>query len=139
MEIKVRVEKVLTPVPYVSKRDGNTQNRNGFVGLVLDGSEYEHRIKFDVFTDERFEQMGVVVGAELNVSFDVVSREWNDKWITSVTAYRAEQVGGDVNASVSANNTPKVEVKVEDLYGRAQSVQSQPAPSNASDLDALPF
>lgn len=136
MEIKVRVEKVLTPVPYVSKRDGNTQNRNGFVGLVLDGSEYEHRIKFDVFTDERFAQMGVVVGAELNVSFDVVSREWNDKWITSVTAYRAEVVA---NASVSADNAPKVEVKVEDLYGRAQSVQGQSAPSNASDLDPLPF
>lgn len=88
MEIKLRIVNILPPMQYISKRDGQPSNKYAFVGETLD-AQYPKKICFDVFGDDKWMQMQLMVGNVYNISFDLQSHEWNGKWFTNATAFAA--------------------------------------------------
>lgn len=88
MEIKLRIVNLLPVMSYISKRDGQPANKYAFVGETLD-AQYPKKICFDVFGDDKWMQMQLMVGNVYNISFDLQSREWNGKWFTNATAFAA--------------------------------------------------
>ena len=80
---------------------------------------------FEVMGVERWEKMRpyVVVGNVVKVSFDISSREWNERWFTSLTAF---SVYGGGNTAAPQSEAP---------------VESKPAPVETapSKTDDLPF
>jgi hypothetical protein len=93
MEIAVKITRVLEPQSFVSQKNGNTYVSTVFVGETTN-SQYPKKIAFKVMGDEKFKQMGIVMGGTYNVSFDVESREWQGKWFTECQAWRTQRVDG---------------------------------------------
>ena len=44
--------------------------------------------------EDKFNQMGIIVDGTYTVSFDVESREWNGKWFTEASAWKAVRIDG---------------------------------------------
>ena len=93
MEIAVKITRVLEPQSFVSQKNGNTYVSTVFVGETTN-SQYPKKIAFKVMGEEKFKQMGIVMGGTYNVSFDVESREWQGKYYTECQAWRTQRVDG---------------------------------------------
>jgi hypothetical protein len=87
MEITIKVTKILEPQSGVSSRSGETCVKNSFVGETQ--GEYPKTLCFTVMGKDRWEKMGIKVGGNFNVSFDPESREWNGKYFTDLSAWKA--------------------------------------------------
>ena len=96
--------------------------KNSFV-LETNG-EYPKKVAFTVIGEERWQKMGVAVGREVSVSFDVSSREWQGRWFTEASAWKVVSLGG-VSASVAPAAAPPVMV--------------EPASEDNGGGDGLPF
>jgi hypothetical protein len=92
MEIQVKVFNVLDTQRFVSKKDGSEIVKNTFVGETA--GQYSKKIAFTVMGADKFNQMGIVVGGTYTVSFDVESREWQGKWFTEASAWKAVRIDG---------------------------------------------
>lgn len=133
MDITVKVIKVLDALRFASKKgDGTEVVKNRFVGETVLG-QYPKRIAFSVIGEERYAQMGIVVGGQYNVSFDVESREWQEKWFTDCNAWKAVRV--DDSGSQNQTQQPKSASPIPDSGGNSSASSSA---SNESDSD-LPF
>lgn len=122
MEINVKIIKILAPQTFTSSRDGSSVVKNTFVGETA--GQYPKKIAFSVIGEDKFKQMNVIVGNTYNVSFDIESREWNGKWFTEASAWRALCVDGQQAAQQPASPVPN----------------AQPAPAQeAEKKDDLPF
>lgn len=131
MEIKLRIVNLLPVMSYVSKRDGQPANKYAFVGETLD-AQYPKKICFDVFGDDKWMQMQLMVGNVYNISFDLQSREWNGKWFTNATAFAAsvdapqQQV---VQQQQRFMPQPPYSQPVQQLYNQQPQQSFQPAPA----------
>jgi hypothetical protein len=56
--------------------------------------------------EDKFKQMGIVMGGTYNVSFDVESREWQGKWFTECQAWRTQRVDGVQQAATQTQQQP---------------------------------
>lgn len=92
MEITVKIIQILNAQKFTSQRTGNEYIKNTFVGETQ--GQYPKKIAFSVMGEEKFNQMGIVVGGTYSVSFDVESREWQGKWFTEANAWRAVNMEG---------------------------------------------
>lgn len=79
-----------------------TQRFNGKNGEIVKNQfvietkgEYPKKCVFVVFGEDKWSQMGIAVGVEAQVFFDINAREWNGKWYNDITAYRVSVVGDD--------------------------------------------
>lgn len=123
MEITGKVVKILDTLSGVSTRTGEPWVKHAFV--IETQGQYSKKIAFTVMGDERFKEMNIAVGESYSVSFDVESREWNGKWFTDLTAWRAMCVGQQ--AVAQPRNT-------------VVDVPQAPAPQTAEPkADDLPF
>jgi hypothetical protein len=66
--------------------------KNQFV--IEHGGQYKKKAAFSVLGEDRWKQMNVVQGADVQVSFDVDAREWNGKWFGELLAWRVQNVNG---------------------------------------------
>ena len=90
MEIQVNITQVLD-TQTINKKDGSTTQKAAFIGETL--GQYPKKVKFDVMGDKLEQIMSpVVVGAQLAVSFDVESREWQGKWYTDLKVWRTQSL-----------------------------------------------
>lgn len=126
--IIVQIEKILEKQTFTSSKTGNVYEKFFFVGKTQ--AQYPKTIAFSVMGKEKFEKLGIVVGKTYNISFDVESREWNGKYFTDITAWKAVCIDGETGTQV---NTP---TQVANPVPQAQ-VAPQPTPSAKS--DDLPF
>lgn len=130
MEITGKVVKILDTLSGVSARNGEPWVKNTFV--IETQGQYPKKIAFTVMGEQRFAEMAIAVGGTYNVSFDVESREWQGKWFTDVSAWRALRVDGQQ----AAQQTVAVQSPVPN---------AQPAPTHTQDggqqekADDLPF
>lgn len=63
-------------------------------------TQYPKQICFMVWGD-KIDEFGIQEGQELQVSIDIESREYNERWYTDVKAWKVAPVG-----STDANNGP---------------------------------
>jgi len=130
MEISVKVIKILDAQTFNSKNGGEPTVKNTFVGETA--GQYPKKIAFTVMGADKFNQMGIVVGNTYNVSFDVESREWNDKWFTDAKAWRV------VNVDANANTQQAPQTNVASPTP-APTPQPQASKESGENKDDLPF
>lgn len=93
MEITGKVIKVLGVQEFTSKKpekQGVVYKRFSFV--LKTQSQYPKKTVFTVMGEDRWNQMGIVVGCEYQVSFDIDAREWQGRWFNDLSAWRAVRV-----------------------------------------------
>lgn len=130
MEISGKIVKVLDTQRFVSQRNGNEYVKNTFV--IETQGNYPKRVAFSVMGEDKFMQMGIVVGGTYNVSFDVESREWQGKWFTECQAWRVQRIDGDAVQGEQQKPQP-VQQPVQQPISQQQVSQSQ-GNSPANDL-----
>ncbi len=107
LEIVGKLVKVLPEVSGQSK-SGNNWRKQEFVVETLD--QYPKKVCFNVWGD-RIEMLSAIgIGDELKVSFDVESREYQERWYTDVKAWRIEK------NSNSGNGEPSQDTPAEDPF-----------------------
>ena len=92
MEIQVKIVNVLPVQTFTSSKTGNSYSKYTFVGETA--GQYPKKIAFTVMGEDKFSGMGIVVDGTYTVSFDVESREWNGKWFTEASAWKAVRIDG---------------------------------------------
>lgn len=106
MDVIGRVQSVLS--------EERIKGRNGeFVryGFVIETSgQYPKKLKFDVFGEDRWGRMSsaVCVGSDIQVYFDVSSREWQGRWFTQLDCYRVVGHGVQRESAVSSRGASPV-------------------------------
>jgi hypothetical protein len=114
MEIQVKVTRILDAQRFNGKKDPTKEYvRYSFVGETQE--QYSKTIKFDVNSQQSWDNMKIEVGGVFDVSFDVSSREWNGRFFTEVNAWKAVCVSGAKAGNVKddaeqpVDNAPKNE------------------------------
>ena len=92
MEIQVKIVNVLPVQTFTSSKTGNSYAKYTFVGETA--GQYPKKIAFTVMGEDKFNGMGIVVDGTYTVSFDVESREWQGKWFTEASAWKAVRIDG---------------------------------------------
>lgn len=76
--------------------------RNGEVvryGFAIETSgQYPKKVAFNVLGEERWKQFNIQLGMEVQVFFDISSREWQGKWFTQADAWRVSLIGSQSSA-----------------------------------------
>lgn len=121
MEINGKVAGIIAPQKF------NEKTKYGFVIRFMNGN-YEKKVAFDVWGDERWQAMGVQEGNDVSVSFDVESREWNGKYYTSCIAWKV----------VTTSQQTQTAAPQPALHEQRHAPQPV-GPRNADDGDGLPF
>lgn len=85
-------------------------------------SQYPKQICFNVWGD-KIDEFGIAEGQELQVSIDIESREYNERWYTDVKAWKVAPLGS--NNGNSGDSHPN----------RPPSHSEQPPPYD----DEIPF
>ena len=132
MEISGKIVKILDTQRFTSQRNGNEYVKNTFV--IETQGNYPKRIAFSVMGEDKFTQMGIVVGGTYNVSFDVESREWQGKWFTECSAWRVQRIDGDA-VQGEQQKQQQVQQQVQQPTTKEQPQVSKVAESN----NDLPF
>ena len=133
MDIQVVVKEILPDVQYQSKKDGSVHNRHQFVAETM--GQYPRKMKFDVMSDETWGKMNLQVGVMYNVGFDADSREFNGKWYTSLTAWKAFRGDGQGNAPAAQQPVQQQQTPIPNAEPYvAPQPQAQPQPQTDNDI-----
>lgn len=100
MDINGKVIAILPPYTFNTKNGQKT--KYGFV--IETNDQYPKKVCLNCFGDERWKALGIVQGGEYNLSIEVSSREYNGRWFTEATCWRAVNLGKQ-QAQPMANNT----------------------------------
>lgn len=136
MEITGKVIKILDAQSFISQRTGDTYVKNQFV--IETQGQYPKKVAFTVMGEDKFKAMNIVVGGTYNVSFDVESREWKEKWFTEASAWKAVCLDGQQQAPVQQPQTAAPAAKP----APAPATQPQPQTEESGggeNADDLPF
>ena len=91
LAIKGRIKTILPPESGTS-RAGKAWRKQSF---VLDtGAQYNPDVCFGVFGDDKMDMLAKYQpGAEVEVSFNISSREYNGKYYHNIDAWKIEPIG----------------------------------------------
>jgi len=92
------VGKIILALPEASgvSKAGKPWKKREYVLETQDN--YPQKIFFDFFGDKA-DQYPLTIGQVIKLSFDINSREYNGRWFTSISGWRAEPVQGDQAAA----------------------------------------
>jgi hypothetical protein len=113
MEISGKVYQVM-PVQSGVGKTGNEWRKIDFV--VETDAKYDNRVCFTAWGERVADVENLGIGQKVKVSFDVASREYNEKWYTDIKAWKIDLEGeaqpqsststssGNASAPTAANN-----------------------------------
>lgn len=131
MEIQVKIVNVLSVQTFTSSKTGNSYSKYTFVGETA--GQYPKKIAFTVMGEDKFNGMGIVIDGTYTVSFDVESREWQGKWFTEASAWKAVRIdGAQGQQQATQANTSQVQAPVQETTSGAQG-------GDGEQKDDLPF
>ncbi len=90
MELAGKIIAVLEARGGVSKATGNSWKSQEYV--IETHEQYPRRMCFNVFGEDKINQMNIKEGDELNVFFDVNAREYQGRWYNDIRAWKVERV-----------------------------------------------
>lgn len=126
LAIKGRIKTILPPESGTSKA-GKAWRKQSFV--VDTGAQYNPDVCFGVFGDDKMDMLAKFQpGAEVEVSFNISSREYNGKYYHNIDAWKIESIG----ASNAPMNTPPPPMEEPPTAMSTQDLSSD-------DDDDLPF
>jgi hypothetical protein len=104
--VKGKIQQILKPESGVS-RSGNEWKKQEFV--IETEEQFPRKVCFTLFGDKVSLIDGLKTGEEVEVSFNVESREYNGKWFHNINAWK-------IDKPVSANMPePPPEFRMEDI------------------------
>lgn len=109
-------------------KTGNAWRKRSFVIETMD-TQYPKKVCFDVWGDKIDQLQAVGIGEEIEVSFDIESREFNGKWYTNAKAWKFEKKQAGAPAPQAQGNAP--------LPGAG--TMPPPPPPSMEPTDDLPF
>jgi len=92
LQVNGKIEQILDPVSGVS-RAGNEWKKQEFV--IETNDKFPRKICFTLFNDKESLLQNVSQGDEVEVSFNIESREFNGKWYHNINAWKIEKVTED--------------------------------------------
>ena len=96
LTIKGKLSKKLAK-ETVKTKDGKTYDKTTFV--IDTGDQYNPLIAFGLFGDKTALVDNVAIGQEIEVSFNLSSREHNGKWYTQADCWKISKVGSEQQAN----------------------------------------
>lgn len=128
MEIQGKIIAALEPRVGTSARTGNAWKVQEFV--LETHEQFPRKCCFEVFGEDKLNQMNIQVGEELTVSFDIDAREWtgNDgrtRWTNQIRAWRVVRPSEQQAAAPAA-------------YSAAPAAPAAPAPAAGDPFGAAP-
>lgn len=85
MELQGKIIAVLEPRSGVAKTTGKPFK---VVQYILETQEqFPRKVMFEVFGEERINQLNIQMGELLTVHFDIDAREYNGRWYNTMRAY----------------------------------------------------
>jgi hypothetical protein len=88
LRIKGKIIKILPEQKGTSAR-GEWKKQDFVVESTED--QFPKKICFTLFNDKASSLNGLAAGTDVEVFFNLESREYNDKWFTNVNAFRVER------------------------------------------------
>ncbi|MFN4145519.1 MAG: DUF3127 domain-containing protein [Runella sp.] len=125
MDIKGKVLQLL-PLQTGEGKNG-TWRKQEFV-IETEG-QYPKKVCISAWGD-KINESALQPGKEINVSFDIESREYNGRWYTDVKAWRIEEISANTIAENSAQASAPA---------AARPTTPLPDTLQADDSDSLPF
>lgn len=106
MEVTGVIKQVLKVEQGTSKA-GKDWKKLNFVLETKDG-EYTNTICFDIFGEEKVDNFLKFnnVGDEVVVSFNVSSREYNERWYTQTSAWMVKSTGSEKKLEKAKDDLP---------------------------------
>lgn len=104
MEFSGKIIAILPPKSGVAKTTGNEWKAQEYV--IENHDQYPKKMCFEVFGAEKIDQFEIQMGEELNISFDIDARQWQDRWFNSIRAWKVERVAAGVPVSPGATAPP---------------------------------
>ncbi len=127
MELAGKVIEILEARTGQSKTTGNNWMVQSYVIETHD--QYPKKMVFEVFGEDKIKQFNIQAGEEINVSFDIDARQWQNKWFNSIRAWKVERVNAE-------NPVPPVDAP----FPPMNPVPGEPVNFNYGDkTDDLPF
>ena len=88
LQVKGKIQQILKPESGVS-RAGNEWKKQEFI--IETDEQFPKKICFTLFNDKTSLVDGLTTGEEVEVSFNVESREYNGKWFHNINAWKIEK------------------------------------------------
>ena len=110
-KVKGRVIRILPEISGTSAK-GEWKKRD-FVIDDEDG-QYSKNICFTLFNDKSDFANRIKVGSQVEVSFSIESREYNDKWFSNVNAFRVDVIGNQTNATAPFDSRTPIDSNNDD-------------------------
>ena len=89
LSVKGKIERILKPESGVS-RAGNEWNKQEFV--IETDEQFPRKVCFTLFGDKTSLVESLSVGEEVEVSFNMESREYNGKWFHNINAWKIDKI-----------------------------------------------
>lgn len=141
MEVQVTITEICPVENIISKSTGKEYHKYKFVGKTQ--GAYPKEICFETLGDDKMAQFNLVAGQNYIVSFDIESRRWNDKFFTSINAWKVMPDNAQVQAQQPVVQQPTYQQQSyqQPPYGYPQVAQPAPAPTQMPQTgdDPLPF
>lgn len=137
MEIEGKIILDLPMVEGIAKATGKPWKKKEWVMETIN-TQYPRKIHFGAF-GERADSLKFEVGKVYNVSVDVESREFNERWYTDLRAYAMREVGGESQPmQPGANNFgggfPQGMVQASQMGGGFPAAPEMPMSDSSDDL-----
>lgn len=141
MEVTGKVIQI-TPIQEGTSRTGNPWRKRMYVIETQEGS-FPRKVAFTVFGTDRVANMEATVqlGMMVRVSFDLESREYNDRWYTDASAWRIEPAQAAAPAAAPQQPMQQPQAYGQPAYPQAGAPVPPPpaAPAVSNSDDDLPF
>ncbi|RYF79095.1 MAG: DUF3127 domain-containing protein, partial [Chitinophagaceae bacterium] len=96
--------------------------------IVETAGQYPKKVCISLWGD-KIDENQLRIGNELNISFDVESREYNGRWYTDCKAWKVSSAGGGGNSGAQGSQA----------FDDREPYQSFTQTSTPEDNDDLPF
>lgn len=94
LSVKGKIEQILKSESGVS-RAGKEWSKQEFV--IETDEQYPRKVCFTLFGDKVDLINGMSAGQEVEVSFNIESREYNGRWFHNINAWKIDKVSADGN------------------------------------------
>lgn len=134
--------KIIVALPEQSgtSKSGNAWKKREYVLETME--TYPKKVFFNFFGD-RADQYPLSVGEEVTISFDINSREFNGRWYTDISAWKAEKGGATQPQNTQIIGQNQVQTPQHEMPTGGYNVEpTQTSPfgsAPASSEDDLPF
>ena len=141
MELTGKIIAVSPAQGGVSQRTGNPWKSQDYV--IETQETYPKKCCFNVFGDEKIQEMNIQLGETLTVSLDINANEYQGKWYNQVRAWKVERMAQAQQAAVVPQGCQVIYQNQPSRSPQGGTSQQQPQASiqqpAADEAAGLPF